>query len=291
MKPSQQFIGDIVDIISMPDIYHKVSQLITSHQAKIEDYEQLIKTDNLLSVRIMRIANSEFFGFNHNAHDLYDAISLIGIIQLHDSLVCSVALRTFSSIPETILNYDAFWRHSISCGIAARRIARFCRLPANNRYFSLGLLLNVGHAAMFIKAPDLTLNVLEQSKTLNRPIAEMERDFFGFDYCELGAELMRQWQLPKVYQQVIANHLQPEHSTPDLRVATEILHLAHQFCEESTGETLNPQRINAALFSDFPQNFAQIINNEINANVDNIFTMLRPPGVRQVQLDAPEIAR
>lgn len=291
MQPSQQFIGDIAEKISMPDIYQKVNQLMASRQAKIEDYEQLIKTDNLLAVRIMRIANSEFFGFNHHAHDLYEAISLIGIIQLHDLLICSVALRTFCAIPETLLNYDAFWHHSISCGIAARRIARFCRLPANNRYFSLGLLLNVGHAAMFIKAPDLTLNVLEQSQTLKRPIAEMERDYFGFDYCELGAELMRQWHLPNIYQQVIANHLQPGQSHPDFRVATEILHVAHQFCEESTAETLNPQRINAALFSDFPKNFAQIINNEIKANVDSIFTMLRPPSVRQVQLDTQEMAR
>jgi HD-like signal output (HDOD) protein len=290
MKPSQQFIGEIVDKISMPDIYQKISKLMASRQAKIEDYEQLIKTDNLLAVRIMRIAHSEFFGFNQQSPDLYEAIGLIGIIQLHDLLVCSIVLRTFSAIPETILNYDAFWRHSISCGIAARRIARFCRLPANNRYFSLGLLLNVGHAAMFIKAPDLTLNVLEQSQTLKRPIAEMERDYFGFDYCELGAELMRQWHLPNVYQQVIANHLQPDQSNPDLRLATEILHFAHQFCEESTSEMLNPQRVNAALFGDFPQNFAQIINNEIKANVDNIFTMLRPPCVHHLQLDAKEIA-
>ena len=56
---------------------------------------------------------------------MYEAISLIGLIQLHDLLLSSLCMRAFYSIPEQILNFDEFWRHSVKCGIAARSLARF----------------------------------------------------------------------------------------------------------------------------------------------------------------------
>ncbi|MEQ1558698.1 MAG: HDOD domain-containing protein [Methyloglobulus sp.] len=282
MKATHEFICDLAEKISMPDIYQKIRKLMGNPQAKIDDYENLIKMDSMLSIRIVRIANSEFFGFNRQAKDLYEAISLIGIIQLHDLLLSSLCMRTFYNIPEHLLNFDDFWRHGIKCGIASRRIARLCRLPANNRYFSLGLLVNIGHVAMFIKAPDLMLTALQQSQDLNQPIADIEREHFGFDYCQLGVELMRQWHLPKVYQQVIGHHLSPEQSHTDFRTATDIVHFAYRFCEQPNSDMLNiPLNKTNQLFSQLPQNFAEIISNDINSNIDNILEMLRPPNVRR----------
>lgn len=291
MKFTQEFICDLAEKISMPDIYQKIRNLMGNPQAKIEDYEKLIKTDSMLSIRIIRIANSEFFGFNRQAKDLYEAISLIGIIQLHDLLLSSLCMRIFYNIPEHLLSFDNFWQHSVKCGIASRRIARLCRLPANNRYFSLGLLLNIGHAVMFIKAPDLTLTALQQSQDLNQPIAEIEREYFGFDHCQLGVELLRQWHLPEVYQQVIGHHLSPEQSHADFRTATEIVHCAYRFCEQSNDNATNVHRLSETnqLFSQFPENFAEIISNDIKSNTDNVLEMLRPPHVGNAKLYSQEI--
>jgi HD-like signal output (HDOD) protein len=279
MQAAQEFICDLAEKISMPEIYHQIRTLMVNPQAKIEDYEKLVNADSMLAIRVMRIANSEFFGFTRQANDLYQAISLIGIIQLHDLLLSSLCMRTFYGIPEQIFNFNDFWHHGVKCGIASRRIAQLCRIPANNRFFTLGLLLKIGQAAMFIKAPDLTVTVLQQSKDQQQSIDVIERKYFGFDYCQLGAALMRQWHLPDVYPQIIEHQLSPKQIKPDYKDAAEIVSLANHLSEKSDKDISNvhEELLNNKLFSQLPIDFVEIIHNDINTNVDSIFELLSPP--------------
>ncbi len=291
MQAAQEFIGDIAGKISMPEVYMQVRKLMQNPKAKIEDYQALVNTDSMLAIRIMRIANSEFFGFHHPAQDLYEAISLIGIIQLHDVVLSGLCMRTFYNIPGQLLNFDDFWRHSVKCGIAARRIARLSGLPATNRFFSLGLLVRIGHAAMFVKAPDLALNAMQQSQDRQQPIALIEREQFGFDYGQLGAVLMRQWHLPDVYPQVIEHHLSPEQSDPAFHDAAKIVNLAYLICEESKYEKASQfKQLVDPLFSHLPDNFVEIISNDIRDNSDKVFELLSPPKVSNPYLDNKEMS-
>ena len=279
MKATHEFIKDLADKISMPEIYYLIRELIEDPRAKIDDYEKAIQTDSMLAVRIIRIANSGFFGFNRKVDDLYEAICLIGLIQLHDLLLSSLCMRAFYAIPEQILNSGSFWRHSVKCGIASKSLARLCRIPANNRFFTLGLLVEIGHAAMYIKAPELALTAIQESWSQGKPIEHVERGYFGFDYCQLGATLMRHWRLPEVYPQIIGCHLSPGHSRPDFRNAAEVVGFAHRYCENLNEDSTNPNStaVNHQLFSHLPENFEAILGDEISRNLDEVYEMLSPP--------------
>ena len=279
MKAPHEFICDLADKISMPEVYLNIRKLMENPYAQIGDYVNIVQADSMLAIRIIRIANSEFFGFQRKVEDLYGAISLIGVIQLHDLLLSSLCMRTFYSIPEQILNFNGFWLHGIKCGIASRSIARQCRLPANNRFFTLGLLLEIGHAVMFVKAPELALNALLESQQQNQPIDQVERKYFGFDYCQLGSALMRQWQLPEVYPHIIENHLHPEQSKTTFRNETNIVNLAHHFCETPgyLDQYAAQKLSNHQQYAVIPQNFEEMIAAEVADHVDDVFTMLSPP--------------
>lgn len=281
MNAAQEFITNLVDKISMPDVYLKIRTMMEDPKATISHYVAVVESDPMLAIRVTRIANSGFFGFNRKAGDLYDAISLIGVIQLHDLLLSSLCMRAFYNIPEQILNFNDFWRYGVRCGIASKSISKLCRIPASNRYFTLGLLLEIGHAVMFIKKPELALKALFDSRQENRPITEVERDYFGFDYCQVGSALMRQWHLPEVYQHIIEHHLSPGQSKPDFQAAAEIVNLAHRLCEtpnqQNTGIFQVPT--NHQQFELLPKNFANIINDEISRNLDPVFALLSPPNL------------
>jgi HD-like signal output (HDOD) protein len=190
-------------------------------------------------------------------------------------------MRAFSNIPESILNVKDFWQHAVKCGIASRTIAKLCRLPAGNRFFTIGLLLEVGHAAMFVKSPELALEALLDSQQKGLPIDQMERDYFGFDYCQLGAEMMRLWHLPEVYSHLIANHLDPEKTDPIYRNEAYIVHLAQQmFVMPNRRTHLVPHlQVRNQQFAALPENLEEIIANEIEAHVEEVFAMLMPPSI------------
>ena len=279
----------MAEYISMPEIYLDIRQLIRKPDARIDDFVKIIETDSMLSVRVIRMANSDYFGFPRKVENLYQAINLIGVMQLHDLLLSSLCLRTFSSIPEQILNLGAFWHYGVQCGIAARTINKHCSTTASNHFFSLGLLHEIGHLVMYLKSPELSMQALDASQTQEITITDLEREYLGFDYGELGAALMQLWHLPQVYQQVAAYHLQPDLADDNYRLEVEIVHLAHAICQNP--DSFQRQEIISSIvesnqqLKQLPVDIDNVIQNEMNTHSETVLKMLWPKGAQPLPFD------
>ena len=280
MKVAQQFIANLAENVSMPKIYLDIRQLIKQPTASINDYVELIREDSILSSRILRIANSDFFGFSRKVETLTQALNLIGIIQLHDLLLSSLCMRTFSSIPTEVLNLKAFWHYSTQCGIASRIIAQYSFAPISNHYFTLGLMHEIGHAAMYSKYPELSFKALEDSQHQNRALQELENEYFDFDYTEAGNALMQLWHLPSVYQQVASYHLTPEQASAHCQHEVQIVHLAHTICQNPVSnehqQIISSIRENVTQLNSLPANIDDIIIKELEEHTDTVLNILWP---------------
>jgi len=280
VKAAVEFIGEMAEQISMPDVYEDIRQLIGNDESNINDFEKVIENDSMLSVRLMRIAGSPYFGFPRRAEGLYQALSLIGIMQLHDLTLNCLSLRTFTAIPRQVFNLQAFWKYSIGCGIAARTIAQYSQIFPINPFFTLGLLHEIGHAAMYIRAPELSLQAFDEATEQGKPLIEKENELLGFDYTQVGTALMQLWGLPKLHQQVTAFHLDPEQASERHRQAVQIIHLAHNACQDSASgskrKLIDQIKIDDIQLHKLPSNIDEIIDKEIAANTDNVLNMLWP---------------
>jgi len=283
MKTPATFISEMAEYISMPEVYTEIRQLLKNPDSQISDFVKAIEHDSMLTIRILRIANSQFFGFARKVKNLEQALNLIGMIQLHDLLLCSLCIRSFTTVPAQIFNLNAFWQYSIECGIAARTIAQYSALPVGNQYFTLGLLHEVGHAAMYTKTPDLALRALEESRKQHLPIEQLERELLGFDYTRIGCSLMQFWQLPENYQQVASHHLSPQKAAQKYRYEIQIIHMAHTMRQDPAGshqELISSSRENFPQLKSLPSNINDIIIQEINENANSVLTMLWPSGTQ-----------
>ncbi len=280
MISAHQFISDMAEYISMPEIYLDIRRLINEQDARIEDFVNIIESDSMLSVRLIRMANSDFFGFPHKTKNLHQAIDMIGVKQLHDLLLSSLCLRTFSSIPEQVLNLKAFWHYGVQCGITASTIARHSSILASNHYFTLGLLHEIGHAVMYLKSPELCIQVLDESQTQEITVTDLERTHLGFDYGQLGAELMQLWHLPEVYQQVAAHHLQPQQADVAFQQDVRIIYLAHAICQNPVAsqqrEIISSIAEGDPQLKNLPDDIDKLIQAEISAHTDSILGILWP---------------
>ena len=170
MNAAREFVNGMAEHISMPEVYVAIRKLLLNSGTTIDDFVEVVERDSMLAVRIMRMAKSQYFGFPRSCETLYQAISLIGLMQLHDLMLGSLCMRTFSAIPEEILNLKAFWRYNTQCGIAARTIGQYSKTDSHHVFFTLGLLHEIGHAALFLKAPELSLQALDDSLEHNRSV-------------------------------------------------------------------------------------------------------------------------
>lgn len=276
------FISDLAEQISMPEVYTDIRQLISNPDAQIDDFIKVIETDSMLGIRIIRIANSKFFGFSHEVKSLKRALNLIGVIQLHDLLLCSLCMRTFSMIPQEIINLKQFWVCSIQCGIAAKVIAQYSFIPISNHFFTLGLLHGIGHAAMYVKSPELSLKALEDSQNSGRPLQDHEQELFGFDHGQVGAELMRLWHLPDAYQKITNLHSNDEQEGECKQYEIKIVNLARTICEDLKPdvhrELIEKARDNCEQLKNLSSNIDGLIIKEINDQTEAILNILWPSG-------------
>ena len=289
MNKAQEFIADMAEQLSMPKVYLDIRALIEQPEAQISDYEDAIASDSMLSVRIIRIANSQFFGIPHRADTLYQAISMIGVIQLHDLLLISLCLRTFAGVPEQIFNLKSFWKYCIECGIAAKVIAQHSAIFSHNHFFTLGLLHEIGHAAMYLKAPEECLKIMDDCASNPYLITTTEQKYLGFDYTQLGETMMRLWDLPSAYQQVANFHLQPELAHESHRLEAQIVHLAHVFCQDQVADKHQAliQRFCEVnhQFNHLPADIDQIVLEATRTHAESLLDMLWPIGSQSDVVD------
>ena len=264
----------------MPDVYYDIRRLIEQQDTNIQDFVDIIETDSVLALRLMRIANSPYFGFPHRADNLNKAISQFGLIQLHDLVLSCLALRTFATIPQQIFNLEAFWRYCVQNGIAARTLAQYGQIMPINPFFTLGLMHEVGHAAIYIKEPELALRAFDEAQESKRPLIQVEQELLGFDYTQVGVELMQLWRMPEVYHQVSAYHLDADQADAVFRQTVAIIELAHVYCQQPEAghwqDLLEQVLQNDQRLRRLPPNIESIIDNETTSNTDNVLTMLWP---------------
>jgi len=233
MVPAQKFLCDLLDDLAMPEVYQRIRLLMASQAAHIQSYTEVIEQDAMLADWLIQIAKSRYFGYSRPVSDLYQAINLLGLIQVQDLLLCNLCMRSYARFPESVLDIRQFWSCSIECGIAARSVAVEYRFPAGMRFFSLGLLHEIGHPLMFLKAPETLLRAIDECQAGVKPLDCLEKDHLGFDYAELGATVMKAWQLPEIYLQTARYHLQPQLAGVKFQMPAAIIGLAHLLCQKN----------------------------------------------------------
>jgi HD-like signal output (HDOD) protein len=286
MKAAREFVNDMAEHISMPDIYVDIQKLLLNSNATIDDFVEVVERDSMLAVRVLRMAKSQYLGFPRNCESLYQAISLIGLVQLHDLMLGSLCMRTFSAIPEHVLNLRSFWRYCVQTGIAAKTIGQHSKADGHHVFFTLGLLHEIGHPALFLKEPEVSLQSLGISQLQNRDLAEIERESLGFDYAQVGAEMMQIWHLPPVYQQVAAFHLEPDQAEEQFKPAVDVVHLAHAICQNPVAgvhqKLIADGIARKPIFKKLPLNIDEIIIEEIDTNTDMVLGLLWPKGAQDL---------
>jgi len=222
---ARALISDTVEIASLPAVVTKAMELLNNPNTSASDVGQIISQDPALSMRLLKIVNSAFYGFPSRIETISRAITIIGTLELTDLILGSSAIHAFEKIPNQLVNMEKFWEHSLYAGIVARILARYLRAPNTERCFVMGLLHDVGALILYRQQPDKSRQALELSIEQSIPLHVSEREIFSFDHGDVGAELMFAWKLPASFIEVTRHHHQPS-AAECYRLETALIHLA-----------------------------------------------------------------
>ncbi|MEC4890318.1 MAG: HDOD domain-containing protein [Nitrospira sp.] len=243
MPSAQELVKSCSTVFTLPEIYFRVRAVVENHDSTMEDLAKVLKIDPAISARLLRIVNSPFYGFPKQIDTISRAVNLIGMQAVSDLVTATTIGRTFSGMTTDLMDLSAYWRKSVLCALMAAKIAKSCGIEDSERFFIEGLLRDIGHLILYQAIPKQAQAALVEANNLGSPLAEIEQASIGADYAEVGAELIRSWEMPLQMESAIRHQLKPS-DAGEFTLHASIVHLAGVLADHAD---LDPAKLKQAL--------------------------------------------
>lgn len=208
----------------MPTIPKVVQELIESFSNEDIDIEAIarkVALDQVLTAKVLRLANSSYYGLQRKIGSVDEALVVMGLNSLRTLVVATGVTGAFAPIPG--FDRAKFWRRSLVVAAYARWLAKKAGLNGELA-FTAGLMHAIGEILIHLALPD-EMAVINGRLTAGGQRVEVEREMLGFSHCEVGAELARRWCFPADIQEAILNYSAPLVEQPVAPYAV-LVHLA-----------------------------------------------------------------
>lgn len=226
--PAQALAAEVHTLFSLPDVVLRACAVIDAPDSTAQDLVEVIELDANLATTVLRLANSALYGQRGRVETLSRAVTIIGHRALRDLVLATAAVKTFQGIPAEFVDMDIFWDNSTTCGVVARLLADYLRMREGETLFLAGLLHGVGRLVFYARRPDDYRQALELARNDNLPLHQAEAQIFGFDHAELGATLLRNWNLPERLCVAVRYQHNPDGAHPVFQKEVDTIHLATQ---------------------------------------------------------------
>lgn len=214
----KKIIMDTKTLPTLPSVIHKLNSLSDNDKSSVQEMARIVSSDQVLSARILRLANSPSYGF-YRVSTISNAMILLGV-----NVVKSLAL---SSSIFAIMEKDSvgLWEHSLGVGVAANLIARKLGLPECEEIATAGLLHDIGKVIIKLKCSDAEKDIHDLVNTRQIYVIEAEKEILDTEHAEVGAWLSKSWFLPDKLSEPIAFHHDVVKSESH-RLKTSVVHIA-----------------------------------------------------------------
>ncbi len=212
-------------MITLPDIYWRLKEVLARHDYSMDEVAGLITYDPSLTARLLHLVNSAYFGFAAQIETVQHAVSILGVREIEELVLATSIADALGDYECEQLDIKQFWLRSVYRAIAARNIANECQLIDSERMFVAGLLSDIGHLILYQSVPVLMQQASRESRETGKRLHHAEREVIGFDHARVAATLMKNWKLPESLVSIVEHYLEPD---PQSNYALEaaVVHLA-----------------------------------------------------------------
>lgn len=194
---------------AIPKVVQDVMASFKDNNAGSAILAHKIALDQGLSARVLRVANSSFYGLAREVGSIQDAVMVLGFDTLRSLVVSAGFTHAFPAAADSLFDRHAYWTRSFRVATYTEALAQ-CLGEGRQLSFTAGLFHDVGQLVLSICIPEEFATMLEQQKNTNSSLIEIEHAELGFDHAEIGAEMARRWNFPPEIEHAIRYWRMPE---------------------------------------------------------------------------------
>lgn len=214
-------IEKLGNLPTLPHVVQRLTAMIGSPTVSTEEIGSIIEKDQVLAAKVLRLANSPFYGFPSRIGSVAHAVIVLGFNVVKGLTLCASALNIMKDA-----GMDQLWRHSLGVAITANLLATRLKIKHPEELFVAGLLHDIGKVVLYVKWADVGDRIKDTYKAGgDRSLFDVEKELTGLSHAEIGGYLANAWHLPVTLCEPILYHHAPT-LAKETMMQTAIVHVA-----------------------------------------------------------------
>ncbi|MDI9376870.1 MAG: HDOD domain-containing protein, partial [Acetomicrobium sp.] len=190
----RRILKRVKDIPSLPQFVILTLKKIDDERSSASDVAKSLSKDQGLVVRVLRLANSAYYGIPRTITSVTEAVALLGFKTLR-SIVLAASIYPYMAESQKgyALDKGELWRHSLGVAYLSRYIGEKVGGIDLEEAYLAGLLHDIGKIVLneYVRYGYSVINKMVEEKSI--PFTYAEREVLGFDHAEIGGMIIDQW--------------------------------------------------------------------------------------------------
>ncbi|MBW2053036.1 MAG: HDOD domain-containing protein [Deltaproteobacteria bacterium] len=224
-KTFDEILSQLEELPSLPSMVSTTLNILDNPDSLTQDLTEALSYDQTLASRVLKMANSAYYGFPRKIDSLSKAVTILGYNSIRNIVLVT---KIFDSLgrgsKDETLDRKGFWQHSLGCGAAAQVIGDKLGFGNGEEIFLAGLLHDIGKVILDTFLHDKYSEVLRAAQEKNLLLLEAERNALGATHEHFGYWLAEHWNLPLNLTAAIAFHHDPQKSE-EYFIVTSLVHI------------------------------------------------------------------
>ena len=195
-KDLEQIVSQIVSLPTLPEVAERVLALIDDDSTSSGDLETIVGRDPAMVAKVLRLANSAYYGLRYEVVNLRHAITILGFKTVKSIAFSLSLVETFKDVDVAeAFELMKFWRHSVVCAGVSRVVATEARAEDPEAAFVLGLIHDIGKLIVAQYAPHELTEIVRLAGTDDISFRDAEGEVLNTDHAQIGGWLAEKWSL------------------------------------------------------------------------------------------------
>jgi putative nucleotidyltransferase with HDIG domain len=201
-----ELLAKLQDIPTLPVVAMAVNELINDPSSSSYDIAQVLKKDQVLTAKILRLVNSSYYAIPGGVADVQRALAFLGFNTLAQLVLGLSVFSLFSKIDSDDFSMLQFWRHALGTAVCSELLAKKLRFPRPEEAFTCGLLHDIGKLVLHEIDPERLMQIVKEAKKRECSFVDVEREWDLPGHAYLGEVIATKWGLPQVIRLAIRYH-------------------------------------------------------------------------------------
>ena len=245
----KDIVDKTADLPSFSNAALRVMHLAEQSSSSAEQLANVLAQDQALSVRVLRLANSAYYGMSRQIVHLPECVVVLGMRTVKN---LAIVAATYPWMSKALNGYglgpEEMWNHSFGTALGAKTIAALSKRCDPDAAFTAGLLHDIGKVALNVWIGSKLKAIVYYAEREGIAFDAAERRILGFDHTEVGEYLGRNWNLPEEIVAAIRYHHSPNDADPPLPIV-DCVHIGG-YLTMSMGFGLGGDGLRYELFSE-----------------------------------------